>query len=142
MEDEDAVLGAEAEALLAALVAVWGRLPVAQRHPFGVAPGIKIVTIHHAARPRWSRYGRWADLTELEAAGMVAGLGDAPAHAPYPRQYRRYDVTAKGHGYVRARRRRAGNRRHLRALLRHRAVVVLLLAVLLALAFEVLRAVV
>src|SRR5918998_5449290 len=107
-EDEDAVLGAEAAALLAALVAVWDRLPLTKRHPFGVAPGIKIVTIAHAARPKWARYGRWADLAELEAAGLVAGLGEAPAHAPYPRHYRRYDVTANGHGYVRARRRRAG----------------------------------
>ncbi len=142
MDDEDAVLGAEAEALLAALVAVWDRLPIAKRHPFGVDPGIKIVTISHVERPKWCLYGRWADLTELEAAGLVAGLGDAPAHAPYPRHYRRYDVTANGQGYVRERRRRAGNRRSLRALLSHRGVIVVLLAVLLALAFEVLRAVV
>jgi hypothetical protein len=142
MDEEDAELGEEAEALLAALVAVWERLPVAKRHAFGVEPGIKIVTITHAARREWSMYGRWADLTELEAAGMVVGLGEAPAHAPYPRHYRRYDVTAKGQGYVHERRRRAGGLRRLGALLRHRPVVVLLLAALLALAFELLRAVV
>ena len=77
----------------------------------------------------------------LGAEGMVVGLGEAPAHAPYPRHYRRYDVTAKGQGYVRARRRRAGRWRSLRALLRHRIVVIIVLAVLLAIAFEVIRAV-
>ena len=140
MDEEESALGAEAEALLTALVAVWDRLPVAKRHPFGVDPGIKIVTISHAARPKWGLYGRWADLTELEAAGMVVGLGEAPPHAPYPRHYRRYDVTAKGHGYVRARRRRAGQRRSIGALLRHRVVVIVVLAVLLAIAVEAIRA--
>ena len=71
---------------------------------------------------------------------MVAGFGDAPAHAPYPRHYRRYDITAKGQGYVRERRRRAGQRRSLRALLRHRVVVIVVLAVLLAIAVEAIRA--